>query len=561
MKKKILIFCLSTLCTIITCAGCAKEAGNKENVTEDTNESVTENVTETPDEGGFDLDASEPLKVTGGLISGTTSEDGEVAIYKGIPYAAAPVGELRWKAPQPVNEWRGVLSCTDFAPCEYQNVTEVENIDLEAMPWMKPYTQEFVVNSKTDAASEDCLYLNVWTKNGTSQEDKPVIVYIHGGGYGEGSGSIKAYDGEGIAKKDAVYVSINYRFGIFGFLTTPELDAESENGTSGNYGLMDTVAALEWVKNNISQFGGNPDNVTIVGQSAGGMSVGFMVQSPLADGLFQNAVILSGNYIRPGRSSAITTKESIQQDFINNYPDVTISDLRNMTSEEIWENYKLSGNVCVDGYVIPADTTEDMANGNHNSVNALISVVEGDIFSFMEEVTIESIEELETWVNENCGEYAQQVMKLYKPENDQEAADAYYDICVDRQLIANEIYAEFINKSGKNAYLAYYTHTIPGEYDCGAFHTSDVPYWLDNPVREEYWEDIDSEISDTMSDYLVNFAKNANPNEDEELWGKYDGSCKYMKIGDNTYEMEAVSEEKENLWKEYHSSVSLNNML
>ncbi len=223
------------------------------------------------------------LTVEGGQIQGVNAEIEGVYVYRGIPYAAAPIGDLRWKEPQSVVAWEGVKLCDKFGHPGYQSVH-----------YPGGYTTEWGYGDESPY-SEDCLYLNVWTKNpGEIDRKLPVAFWIHGGGYREGWGSEPEFDGQEWANKDVVLVSINYRLGVFGFLTHPELSAESPHGVSGNYGILDQIAALKWVKENIAQFGGDPDNVTIFGQSAGAGSVRTLCESPLTVGLFNKAVIMSG---------------------------------------------------------------------------------------------------------------------------------------------------------------------------------------------------------------------------------------------------------------------------
>jgi para-nitrobenzyl esterase len=199
--------------------------------------------------------------------------------YKGIPFAAPPVGELRWKAPQALEPWEGILECDAFGP------SPVQGKPMAFMFW----SEEFLIPA--DPISEDCLYLNVWTEAETIEEKLPVIVYIYGGGFRSGGSGCAIYDGASMASKGVVFVSINYRVGLFGFLAHPELTAESEYGSSGNYGILDMIAALKWVNRNISQFGGDPGNVTIAGQSAGAFGVNYLTVSPLARGTFHRALL------------------------------------------------------------------------------------------------------------------------------------------------------------------------------------------------------------------------------------------------------------------------------
>ena len=229
------------------------------------------------------------LTVDGGQIVGVRVDctcDGQACTYfeyRGIPYAAAPIGNLRWKEPQPVVDWDGVRTCDKFGHPGFQSVH-----------YPGFYTSEWGYGDEAPY-SEDCLYLNVYTKNpGKTDKKLPVALWIHGGGYREGWGSEPEFDGKAWALKDVVLVTINYRLGIFGFMTYPELSAESPNHVSGNYGILDQIQSLKWVKQNIAQFGGDPDNVTIFGQSAGAGSVRALCESPLARGLFHKAVIMSG---------------------------------------------------------------------------------------------------------------------------------------------------------------------------------------------------------------------------------------------------------------------------
>ena len=231
--------------------------------------------------------ASTPvLTIEGGQVQGVTTDLPGVIVYRGIPYAAPPIGELRWKEPQPVVPWEGVKLCDKFGHPGYQ-----------AVHYPGGYTTEWGYGDESPY-SEDCLYLNVWTKaSGNVDKKLPVALWIHGGGYREGWGSEPEFDAQEWGAKDVVLVSINYRLGVFGFLTHPELSAESPHGVSGNYGILDQIEALKWIKKNIAQFGGDPDNVMIFGQSAGAGSVKTLCESPLARGLFNKAIIMSGGGI------------------------------------------------------------------------------------------------------------------------------------------------------------------------------------------------------------------------------------------------------------------------
>lgn len=227
------------------------------------------------------------LQVEGGLVKGVETETRGVYVYRGIPYAAPPLGDLRWKESQPVSPWSGVRLCDRFGHPGFQ-----------AVHYPGLYTTEWGYGSEA-AYSEDCLYLNVWTNSpGRPERKMPVALFIHGGGFQEGWGSEPEFDAQKWAEKDVVLVTFNYRLGVFGFMAHPELSAESEHGVSGNYGLLDMIAALKWIRNNIAQFGGDAGNVMLFGQSAGADGVRKICESPLSAGLFSKAVIMSGDGLR-----------------------------------------------------------------------------------------------------------------------------------------------------------------------------------------------------------------------------------------------------------------------
>src|SRR5215475_3709928 len=233
---------------------------------------------------------ADPIQISAGLISGTVA--GAVQAYKGIPYARPPVGDLRWRPPQPVVPWSGTLVADEFSPICVQP---------DPLGGHSIFTRLFF--TPIEPRSEDCLYLNVWT-TAQAGDKRPVMVWIPGGGFVGGSSAGRIYEGAELAKKGVVLVSINYRVWKFGFLAMPELSKESDHHVSGNYGLLDQIAALQWVKQNIAAFGGDPGNVTIFGQSAGSASVNFLMASPLAKGLFHRAIGESGGAFAPAVSSS-----------------------------------------------------------------------------------------------------------------------------------------------------------------------------------------------------------------------------------------------------------------
>ncbi|MCG6915554.1 carboxylesterase family protein, partial [bacterium BMS3Abin03] len=281
-----------------------------------------------------------PVKVEEGLLQGTF-ENG-VTVYKGVPFAAPPVGDLRWRAPRPPKPWEGFRKADKFSANPIQVMVK------ELGPWTAEYQPQGEV-------SEDCLYLNIWTAAKSPDEKRPVVMYIPGGAFTGGSGNVPVYNGENLAKKGLVVVTINYRVGVIGFLALPELTKESEHNSSGNYGLLDQIAALEWIKRNISVFGGDPDQVTIMGQSAGAASVNYLTASPLAKGLFIRAIAQSGSNAFMGPGISLSSAEQTGVMFAKNIGATSLAELRAMTADELLSasNNKYRFSPIVDGWFLP----------------------------------------------------------------------------------------------------------------------------------------------------------------------------------------------------------------
>jgi para-nitrobenzyl esterase len=289
-----------------------------------------------------------------GQIMGTTSADQAVHIFKGIPFAAPPVGDLRWQTPRPVSDWQGIKDCTSFSASPIQNNPE---------PFLC-WTEEFI--AQPEPLSEDCLYLNVWTTAKAKEEKQPVFVWIYGGGFSSGSANCDIYDGEEMARQGVVFVSINYRVGIMGFMAHPELSKEADYGTSGNYGLLDQVAALQWVQENIAAFGGDPEMVTIAGQSAGAYSVNALITSPLAKGLFAQAILQSGGMLSGRPIEDMTAAENMGLDFMEKVGATSLSDLRAMPASSLQQENSIGFSVALDGHVLPADLVGHYEKGRQH---------------------------------------------------------------------------------------------------------------------------------------------------------------------------------------------------
>jgi len=467
------------------------------------------------------------IAVDGGMISGVKSSESDVVSFKGIPFAAPPVGDLRWKAPQPVIPWQGVKACNAFGPSPMQ---------AKPSPFMV-YTSEFLI--PTEPISEDCLYLNVWTK-ARKGEKKAVLLWIYGGGFSSGGTGVPIYDGEALAKKGIIFVSANYRVGVFGFLAHPELTKESPNNASGNYGLMDQIAALQWIKNNIAAFGGDPDNITIDGQSAGSMSVNALVASPQAKGLFKHAIAESGSFLvaNPLLSSAtLQTAEHQGLKFQEAAHAGSLADLRKMPAEDL---LKVNGgrlSPIADGFVLPKPIYQIFADGEENNV-AVITGWNADE-SFV--MSFKNADAYKEQIQKQFGADAGEVLKYYPGNTDEEAQRSQVRMSRDQTFAMSGFkWITLQSEQGKAPIYAYnFQRKLPATPDYvkyGAFHTGEVAYALDDlKFLNRPWEPADQPLADLMSDYWVNFVKTGNPNgKGLPEWPKYNNKTQQAMVFNTT---------------------------
>lgn len=439
------------------------------------------------------------VKIEPGLISGVKTKSG-ITVFKGIPFAAPPVGNLRWKAPQPVEPWNSIKKCDAFGPSPMQ---------AKPVPFSM-WSAEFLIPEKP--ISEDCLYLNVWTGARASEEKRPVLVWIYGGGFSSGGSAVPIYDGEAMARKGIVFVSINYRVGIFGFFAHPDLTKESAYHTSGNYGLLDQMAALQWVQKNIAAFGGDPANVTIAGQSAGSMSVNCLVASPLAKGLFNKAIAESGASFTNGS----TTLQTAEQDGLKVAQSLhasSLAELRNLPAEELQKAQARRGPI-VDGYVLPKSIADIFAAQKENKVALLTGWNENEGLGPGE---IKNAADFVKQAEQQYGADKETFLKLYPATNDEVAATSQKNLARDMLFgVQNYTWANMQSAEGSKVYLYRFTRKVPatGEYvKYGAFHTGEVPYAYNNlRFVNRPWEPSDREMANIMSSYWANFAATGDPN-------------------------------------------------
>lgn len=476
---------------------------------------------------------ADPVNVEGGAIRGTKSSDDAVRIYKGIPFAAPPVGDLRWRAPRAVQPWHDVKQTTAFKPVCMQP---------DPLGGNSLFTTLFFTPSRPQ--SEDCLYLNVWSSAAPSA-NAPVMVWIPGGGFRGGTASDPFYDGEALARRGVVVVSINYRLFRFGFLAHPALTAESQDHASGNYGLMDQIAALRWVRANIRQFGGDPGKVTIFGQSAGGYSVVYLIASPLAKGVFQRAISESGGGFTPNRVGSLlghslqslSSAEQVGEALGKELGAPSVEALRKVAAEKIMsaplaDRYDGALPI-VDGYVLPDTVQNIFARGAQNDVPAIIgsNANEGSLFP-----SLHTLRAFRDFARTHFGADADAFLKLYPAHDDDTATLASQT--ANRETLAawgTWKWARVQGAAGKSpVYYYYFSRKPPAPAaerfveglgaKAGAYHGAEIAYVFGHFYPASWaWSADDRAYSRKIQDYWVNFAKTGNPSgPDLPAWPAFD---------------------------------------
>jgi len=471
------------------------------------------------------------VKIDNGIIEGNYNTHSGIQTYFGVPFAKPPVGNLRWKAPQPLDKWNGVKQAKKFGPRPMQTIVFGD------------------MNSRSDGVSEDCLYLNVWTPAKRNTKDLPVLVYFYGGGNVAGDASEPRYDGESMAKKGIVVITCNYRLNIFGFFSHPELSKESPYRASGNYGLLDQVAALKWVQKNISAFGGDPKKVTIAGESAGSISVSYQMASPLAKNLIAGAIGESGAGINPTLAPVpLAEAEKTGDEFAKKAGYTTIAQLRALSTREVYEIYNESKRfgfpVVLDGYFLPKTIPQIFNAKEQAQVPLLVgwnsAEIPGQAFMFGQPYKEEN------FVNRVKAEYPndfEEVLKLYPHSNEKEIEISATQLSSDR-FIAYSTWKWFDlhrNNSSQPVYRYLYSKLRPPLVDnsvssglaggtvkkdpnapkppepVGAPHACEIEYCMGNLhlVKDYAWTDDDYRVSETMLNYFANFIKTGNPNGDK----------------------------------------------
>jgi para-nitrobenzyl esterase len=466
------------------------------------------------------------VRIESGPVEGVPARTPGVTAFQGIPYAAPPVGQLRWKPPQPPEPWPVVRNADRYAPACMQI-------------YMGPTSTAFF--GDYEVKSEDCLYINVWTPAKSAADKLPVLVWIHGGGFRVGSGTERLHHGDNLAAKGVVLVTFNYRLGVFGFLAHPELTRESGHNASGNYGLMDQIAALKWVRTNIAAFGGDPGRVTIFGESAGAGSVSYMQASPLAKGLFHGAIGESGGQFSGRNVQKLGGAEANGVKFAELMGASSLAALRKKPAEELLNAIpalgaagggtpNLSIGPMVDGYVVPEDVYLIFAKGLQNDVPVIVG-------SNADEGTTLRLRPPELDTASEKAELA----KLYPSGTEEKITSG-------SMLWTMRAWASLETKTGTHkAFVYYFSHHPPFPKDgvfqrdvtkVGAHHSAEIIYVFNNlAIRDSRnwpWSAWDHELADRMSSYWVNFATTGDPNgKGLPKWPAYDdASQQAIQFGD-----------------------------
>ena len=484
------------------------------------------------------------LSVAGETLQGEVlSLDPPILTFKGIPYAAPPVGELRWRPPRPAQPRAGLQSATEYGaacmqppdhvPAWYRYLAGVFEQDPMLVPDLEPI-------------SEDCLHLNVWSANVEGAELWPVLVWIHGGGNNSGSPSELPYDGANLTRKGVVVVSFNYRLNIFGFLAHPALTAESERSSSGNYALLDQIAALEWIRRNIAAFGGDPERVTLFGESAGATNIAYLMSSPLARGLFHGAIMQSGGYavsefrtlldmeaIGQGLVTALGGDES--GDVLTALRAADAQQLLDMANGDYpdWESIPN-----VDGWVLEQAPGRVFESGQQAPLPLIVGFNSDEWTTLGHYGPPPTVEALHQGLRQEFGDLGERAIALYPASNDEEAGVAVNSWQTDTQFACPSRYiADRVSRASGEVFFYQFTRAAPGSGGAklGAYHGAETAYVTDN-LALEAWVPRDADdqhLADVMSDYWVEFATKGDPNgETTPAWPAYElSSRRYLELG------------------------------
>ncbi|HEV3022077.1 MAG TPA: carboxylesterase/lipase family protein, partial [Pirellulales bacterium] len=495
-------------------------------------------------------------KTETGVVAGKrVGDDGSIRAYKGIPFAAAPIGKLRWQPPQPAERWEGVRTCDEFS---------------DICPQL-PYPAGSMYAMTPQPQSEDCLFLNVWTGAKEADEKRPVMVWIHGGALTRGAGSIPYYDGAALARKGVVLVTINYRLGPFGYFAHPALTRESPHASSGNYGVLDQIAALAWVQRNIAAFGGDPSRVTIFGESAGSWSVCALVATPLAKGLFQRAIGESGGCFAPmqylkearnGQPPAEKLGEELAAALGCDQAADPLAALRGKTADELLAAVAKRPSAprtraIVDGWVFPEEIADIYAAGRQNAVPVIVGSNADEGTSLAGALVPSGMETFMAATKRKYGDLAERFLKIYPVTSESDVRDSFLHAFRD-EIFTWEMrtWARMMRKANLTAYQ-YFFSRVPPRPDAqkyGAYHAAEIVYVFNNLGKTPYRaEAVDETLADAMSSCWVRFAATGDPNGGGlPKWEPYEPTKEpYLEFGNAIQPRHALLKSECDFYDEY----------
>ena len=473
--------------------------------------------------------ATDVLTLKSGQVKGVYNKDQDVEIFAGIPYAKAPVGELRWKEPEPVDNWLGVKDCSNFAPREMQsdNWAPISTlVDMYAEKgWHPDYNMYPLQNM-----SEDCLYLNIWRPANIST-NLPILVYIHGGSLTSGSSASDDFNGEAMAKTGVIMITIQYRLGIFGYFAHEQLAKESENNTTGNYGLLDQIQALKWIRENASYFKGQMNNITIAGESAGSSSVSALCTSPLAKGLFSKAIGESSSLVVKVPPHTYRSKETalkMGENIMKEYNCSSIEEMRKIPAEKLLNSKYTNSEMTLDGYALTKDPYQVYVDGENNETALLngYNIKEADAFVIPQYLLSPTNKNniLERLQKVFGKVYALKFYELFKEEIDKDAFSTFNNIfSIYWFMFPHYSWMNMAHNNGTKVYS--YQFTKENGFH-GTYHAGEIIYAYGNVKNDKHsyrYDEYDLDLSKTMLHYWSNFAVNGNPNSSSlPVWEQYD---------------------------------------
>ncbi len=457
------------------------------------------------------------VKLDSGIIEGYFGYDPRITVFKGVPYAAPPVGELRWRSPQPVPHWEGVRHADHYGPIAMQGTPGLDPNDF--------WTRELHPSGPDYDMSEDCLYVNVFTPAKSDDERFPVLVYIHGGGYQGGYPYEVEFDWEHIARKGVVVVAVTYRLGVFGFLAHPKLSAESPDAPKGNFGIEDQLCAVKWVKRNIAAFGGDPDRITVAGQSAGAGSVQCLITSPMAEGLISGAIIqsaVSATFADLGpsflRTGSIERAEAAGAAFFEKAGIASLEEARSLSAEEIFRRAREARAFfapIVDGILLTEGAFEAYVNDNHHRIPVLTGYNRGETRAFMRRGFLPDTLEKYNEFAAHYGEYEEEFRSRFPVTCDEDVAALFSSDSFTGMIAGAYLFGTVQAREGRTTYLYEFDPDIPDDKSpsVGSFHGAELWFAYDSlsrswrPFRGHHYD-----LARQVSSYWTNFVKTGDPN-------------------------------------------------